>query len=585
MASHLSTFCKFPFLFLLFSPSLANFLTSTSTPTGTTESFCNSTPYPYFCKSFLLPFNKSGNIHDYSRISIRQTLSHGRKFLSLVKYLLKLNPTSFSSTTVLALQDCQFLAQLNVDSLSYTLGLINSTNTLPSLQAVDLQTLLSATLTNLQTCLDGVQASKSGSTSLSSLLAPISNGTKHCSVSLAFFTHGWINSGKKKGRILSERKHVFSDIKNGIKDGLPLKMSNKDQEIYESFNKRKLLQTTGITSVKLLQTTGITSVLVNQMVVVSKKLGIGNFTSINDAVSAAPNNTANTGSGYFVIYVVKGVYQEYVSIPSNKQNIMIIGDGIGKTVITGNRSVIDGWTTFNSATFAVVGQGFVAVNITFRNTAGAIKHQAVAVRNGADMSAFYRCSFEGYQDTLYAHSLRQFYRDCEIYGTIDYIFGNAAVVFQNCKISSRLPLNFQYNTITAQGRTDPNQNTGISIQNCSIKAAKDLATSNVTIRTYLGRPWKEYSRTIFMESYIASLIDPTGWAPWSGDFALSTLYYAEFNNSGVGSKTANRVTWSGYHLINATEAANFTVSNFTQGDVWLPATGISFTGGLLSTIS
>ncbi|KDP23442.1 hypothetical protein JCGZ_23275 [Jatropha curcas] len=308
--------------------------------------------------------------------------------------------------------------------------------------------------------------------------------------------------------------------------------------------------------------------------------GTGDFPTISDAVNAAPNDTTSE-NGYFVIYVVAGVYNEYVSIPKNKKYLMMIGDGINQTIITGNRSVVDGWTTFNSATFVVVAQGFVAVNITFQNTAGAVKHQAVAVRNGADMSTFYNCSFEGYQDTLYTHSLRQFYRDCDIYGTIDYIFGNAAVVLQNCNIYSRLPLPGQYNTITAQGRTDINQNTGTSIQNCSIVAAADLATSNGTTKSYLGRPWKEYSRTIVMQSFIDSLIDPTGWAPWSGDFALATLYYAEYDNNGPGSNTSSRVTWPGYHVINATDAANFTVTNFTQGDFWLNTTGVPYFSGLL----
>lgn len=127
------------------------------------------------------------------------------------------------------------------------------------------------------------------------------------------------------------------------------------------------------------------------------------------------------------------------------------------------------------------------MNITFQNTAGASKHQAVALRSGADLSAFYTCSFEGYQDTLYTHSMRQFYRDCDIYGTIDFIFGNAAVVLQNCNIYARLPLVGQFNTITAQGRTDINQNTGTSLQNCSVSAASDLTSSNGTTKTYLGR--------------------------------------------------------------------------------------------------
>ena len=229
----------------------------------------------------------------------------------------------------------------------------------------------------------------------------------------------------------------------------------------------------------------------------------------------------------------------------------------------------------------MVAQGFVAVNITFRNTAGAAKHQAVALRSGADMSTFYSCSFEGYQDTLYTHSLRQFYRECDIYGTVDFIFGNGAVVLQNCNIYPRLPLSGQFNPITAQGRTDPNQNTGISIQNATIKPADDLAPKVGTVQTYLGRPWKEYSRTVYMQSFMDSFINPSGWREWDGDFALNTLYYAEYDNRGPGSSTANRVTWPGYHVIGATDAANFTVSNFVSGDDWIPQTGVPYMSGLI----
>lgn len=231
---------------------------------------------------------------------------------------------------------------------------------------------------------------------------------------------------------------------------------------------------------------------------------------------------------------------------------------------------------------AVVGQGFVAINMTFRNTAGAIKHQAVAVRSGADLSTFYLCSFEGYQDTLYAHSMRQFYAQCDIYGTVDYIFGNSAVVFQNCNMYSRLPMQGQQNTVTAQGRTDPNQNTGISIQGGNFLAAADLAASNGSTQTYLGRPWKQYSRTVIMSAFMGSLIPPAGWLPWDGDFALSTLYYAEYDNSGPGSNTSGRVSWPGYHVVtNSTEVLNFTVSNFILGDNWVPQTGVPYTSGLL----
>lgn len=464
-------------------------------------------------------------------------------FLSLVNRYLRLR-FAFSESTIRALQDCQTLAGLSKDFLLNTIQSIGSTTTLQSSQADYMQTLLSATLTNYQTCLDGLKETTSSSSVRSAFFAPLTNGSMSNSVSLALFMHGW-GHYRKSGRSLSE---VNSEKSFGWG--------------------RKLLQQIGSNNVK-----------VNRMVVVNPN-GNGTFTTISDAVAAAPNNTA-AGNGYFMIYVVAGVYEEYVTIASNKKYIMLVGDGINQTIITGNRSVVDGWTTFNSATLAVTGQGFVAMNITFRNTAGAIKHQAVAVRNGADLSTFYNCSFEGYQDTLYAHSLRQFYEQCDVYGTVDFIFGNAAAVFQNCNLYPRLPMQGQFNAITAQGRTDINQNTGTSIQNCNIRAAPDLASSNGTTQTYLGRPWKEYSRTVYMQSFIGSLIDPAGWTPWSGDFALSTLYYAEYDNSGPGSNTTNRVTWPGYHVINATDAANFTVANFILGDNWLPQTGVTYTSGLL----
>lgn len=122
----------------------------------------------------------------------------------------------------------------------------------------------------------------------------------------------------------------------------------------------------------------------------------------------------------------------------------------------------------------VSGDGFWARDITFENTAGPYKHQAVALRVSSDRAVFYRCSFRGYQNTLCVHSLRQFYRDCHIYGTIDFIFSDATAVFQNCDIFVR-PMRHQANMITAQGRVNPNENTGIAIQGCRVRSASDLS--------------------------------------------------------------------------------------------------------------
>lgn len=135
--------------------------------------------------------------------------------------------------------------------------------------------------------------------------------------------------------------------------------------------------------------------------------------------------------------------------------------------------------------------------------------------------------------------------------------------------------------LTAQGRTDPNQNTGTSIQNCQLIASADLQPVKAQFKSYLGRPWKEYSRTVVMQSAIGDHIDQTGWAAWSGDFALKTLYYGEYLNTGAGAGTAKRVKWSGYHAItNAADAKPFTVSQLINGGAWLKSSGVAYTEGL-----
>lgn len=184
------------------------------------------------------------------------------------------------------------------------------------------------------------------------------------------------------------------------------------------------------------------------------------------------------------------------------------------------------------------------------------------------------------KDTLYVHSQRQFFRECDIYGTVDFIFGNAAVVFQNCNIWARKPLDQQKITITAQSRKDPNQNSGISIHACQVIPTLDLQSVASSHPTFLGRPWRLYSRTVYMESYLANHIDQRGWLPWNDDFALDSLYYGEYKNYGPGAKLENRVTWKGYRELQEDEALGFTVGQFIDGSTWLPATNISFMDSL-----
>lgn len=224
----------------------------------------------------------------------------------------------------------------------------------------------------------------------------------------------------------------------------------------------------------------------------------------------------------------------------------------------------------------------MARDIGFENTAGPQGKQALALHIASDHSVLYRCSIVGYQDTLYAHALRQFYRECDIYGTVDFIFGNAAAVFQSSNLMLRRPRGDSYSVILANGRSDPGQNTGFTLQNCKISATSDSSPVKGSYRSYLGRPWKEYSRSVVMQSSIDDAIEPRGWVEWPGakSSSLQTLYFAEYANLGPGAGTGKRVNWPGFHLLQTKEAEKFTVGNFIGGASWIPSTGVTFISGL-----
>lgn len=239
---------------------------------------------------------------------------------------------------------------------------------------------------------------------------------------------------------------------------------------------------------------------------------------------------------------------------------------------------------------AITGDGFIAKGIGFENTAGPKGEQAVALMVSSDHSVLYQCSIAGYQDTLYALALRQFYRECDIYGTIDFIFGNAAAVFQSCYLLLRRPhAASNYNVILANGRSNPGQNTGFSLHKCTIAPSSDFSSAAVveknknSYKSYLGRPWKQYSRAVVMKSSIDEAIDGRGWIEWPGypTSVLKSLYFAEYSNIGPGASTSKRVhDWPGFHLIATQDATKFTVANFIAGTSWLPSTGVTFISGL-----
>ncbi|CAH9069759.1 unnamed protein product [Cuscuta europaea] len=223
------------------------------------------------------------------------------------------------------------------------------------------------------------------------------------------------------------------------------------------------------------------------------------------------------------------------------------------------------------------GSDFIAEGITFRNTVGP-QHRAVALLVQGDRSVFYRCSVEGYKDTLSPLQGILFFRECYIYGTADFVFCNARAVFQNCILYARNPIAGEDVTLTAQGRVITDLRGGFVFQNCQIRATPDLMRPSTKV--FLGRPWTDCSRVLFMQSRMESIIDPTGWREWGeGSNASSStcLYYGEYRNTRPGASTNRRVDWPGYHKITrASEAILFTVQNFINGTTWLPGTNVPF---------
>ncbi|GAB2295239.1 hypothetical protein Dimus_029414 [Dionaea muscipula] len=302
--------------------------------------------------------------------------------------------------------------------------------------------------------------------------------------------------------------------------------------------------------------------------------GSGQVKTIGEALLLVPKKNVKA----FVIYIKAGVYHERVLVTKKMTNVVFIGDGPTKTKITGSRNFVDGFQTFKTSTVDVVGDGFMARDIGIENSAGPTKHQAVALRVVSDFSIFYNCQFDGYQDTLYAVRSRQFYRDCTISGTIDFIFGNALVVFQNCKMVIRKPLENQQCMVTAQGRTVPDSPGATILQNCTITADPAYHPVRMINKGFLGRPWKPYSRTVVMQSFIDDAIAPEGWTPWAGTIGLDTLFYAEYGNRGPGAVETNRVKWAGIKHLTPQQVEGFTPGKYyTSADAWIKSTGCPYT--------
>ncbi|KAK1285158.1 putative pectinesterase/pectinesterase inhibitor 34 [Acorus calamus] len=521
----------------------------THKPTSAISNACGLTKYPTLCiNSFLsFPGASSASERDLVHLSINMTLQRVGRALYDASAISNspMDPLSRS-----AYDSCMELLDVSVEQLSRSLSVVDP-NQKAAGTAEDVVTWLSAALTNHDTCAEELEMVSGGSVKeeMQERTKDLSEMVSNC---LAIFAVSSKNKDFAGIPIQNRRRRLMAE-EGGGDNGYPGWVGRKE---------RRLLQMP------------VTAIHADFVV---SKVGNGTFKTIEEAVKATPDWSFRR----IIIYIKAGRYEENIKLNRKKTNLMFIGDGKGLTIVSGSRSVYDNFTTFHTATFAATGLGFIARDMTFENWAGPWKHQAVALRVGADHAVVYRCNIIGYQDTLYVHSQRQFFRECDIYGTVDFIFGNAAVVIQNCTLFARKPLPQQKNTITAQNRKDVNQNTGISIHASRIFATQDLEQARWAFQTYLGRPWKLFSRTVYMMCYMGDHVDPAGWLAWNATFALDTLYYGEYMNFGPGAAVGKRVTWPGYHVMTLPEeASKFTVSQFIYGSSWLPSTGVAFLAGL-----
>lgn len=269
--------------------------------------------------------------------------------------------------------------------------------------------------------------------------------------------------------------------------------------------------------------------------------GSGDFVTVQDAINSVPFlKEIET-----IIFIKNGVYKEKLILPQNKINITLIGENKNKTILTygdyASKKNEKGQNigTSGSYSFAINGDNFKAENITFENSSGPVG-QAVAVRIDGDKVVFNNCKFLGFQDTLYSHGnrSRQYYKNCYIEGTTDFIFGASIAVFDSCEIFAKAGGSY----ITAANTPKANSY-GFVFLNCKL-------TSNASNNSfYLGRPWENYARTVFIKCKMGNHIKSAGWHNWGRPEAEATTFYAEYQCTGIGADLQSRAPWS--HVLTA----------------------------------
>ena len=276
--------------------------------------------------------------------------------------------------------------------------------------------------------------------------------------------------------------------------------------------------------------------------------GSGDFLTVQAAIDAVPDYRRTRTN----IFIRNGVYKEKLTLAPSKTNVTLTGEDREKTILTfddfaskKNRFGEEIGTT-GSSSFFVFGDDFAAENITFENSSGPVG-QAVAVRIDGDRVMFVNCRFVGFQDTLYPHGekSRQYYKNCYIEGTTDFIFGWSTAVFENCVIFCK-----KGGTYFTAASTPENNPYGFVFIDCRITG--DAPANSY----YLGRPWRPFAKTVFINCFLDRHIKAEGWHNWNKPEAEKTTFYAEFGSKGPGADVSDRVGWS--RVLTGKEAAQFT---------------------------
>ncbi|HVZ62997.1 MAG TPA: pectinesterase family protein [Lacunisphaera sp.] len=298
--------------------------------------------------------------------------------------------------------------------------------------------------------------------------------------------------------------------------------------------------------------------------------GSGQYRSVQEAISAAPMRTGNADARW-VILVKPGTYHERIYVQRERGNLLVIGEDAATTIITydlhANLPGPDGQGigTFRTPTLQVDGDGMIWENLTIANGAGQpgprasgpAVAQAVALRVDGDRVVFRHCRFLGWQDTILVNRGRQYFADCYIEGSVDFIFGAATAYFDRCHIHC---VGDGYVTAASTPEGAPY---GFVFSDCTITGAPG-------VHTYLGRPWRIYAQTVFVRTEMSDVVRPAGWDNWKKPAAEKTTHYQEFMSAGAGGTAAQRLAWA--RKPGSGDVARYTSRAVLAGaDDWDPA--------------